>query len=231
MPPTSLSIMMRAKIDQLFPQEQRAKAATLLEIECGDGLPLIAMQDVEGIERIRCAALKISEGSLEKLQAAVQLANTDWRDVLVAAGFASSVIAHLAWLENESCARRAKKPQGRTSSARPSSSLAASRSGATTGWNRPSRGARSMRTYQAEFPNARDECDIPFLDLQRQDNGTAGQSERSARFYMRLISSSARSRRSRSAVISTSLKSRGRLSTTQRVPMQLPSSRTSGTPA
>ena len=96
---------------------------------------------------------------------------------------------------------------------------------------RPSRGAWSMRTYQAEFPNARDECDIPLPDLQRQDKGTAGQSERSARFYTRLISSSARSRRSRSAVISTSLKSRGRLSTTQRVPMQLPSSRSSGTPA
>lgn len=96
-----LSPKVSAKLEQLFPQEQRTAAAALLETECGAGLPLIASQGAEGIERIRCAALKISEGSLEKLHTAVQLANSDWRVVLVAAGFANSALAHLPWLESE----------------------------------------------------------------------------------------------------------------------------------
>jgi hypothetical protein len=94
-----LTISTRAKLDQLFPQEQRSEAVDLLEVKCGGGLPLIEAQGAEGIERIRCAALKISDGSLEKLHEAVQLANIDWRDVLVAAGFADSTLAHLSWLK------------------------------------------------------------------------------------------------------------------------------------
>jgi hypothetical protein len=39
----------------------------------------------------------LSEGSLGKLCAAVKLAKTDWRDLLVAAGFADSVDAHKNW--------------------------------------------------------------------------------------------------------------------------------------
>jgi hypothetical protein len=99
--PAYLSVKVRAKLEQLFPHQQRTAAAELLEAECGAGLPLISSQGAEGIERIHCAVLKISEGSLEKLHAAVQLANTDWRDVLVAAGFADSALAHLSWLESE----------------------------------------------------------------------------------------------------------------------------------
>jgi len=34
---------------------------------------------------------------MEKLRAAVKLANADWRDLLVAAGFADSVDAHKHW--------------------------------------------------------------------------------------------------------------------------------------
>jgi hypothetical protein len=34
---------------------------------------------------------------MEKLGAAVKLANADWRDLLVAAGFADSVDAHKHW--------------------------------------------------------------------------------------------------------------------------------------
>lgn len=99
MPPIPLSIRVKARLEQLFPQEQRPEAVCLLESKCGAGLPLIEAQGAEGIERIRCAALKISDGSLEKLHEAVQLANTDWRDVLVAAGFAESMLAHLSWLQ------------------------------------------------------------------------------------------------------------------------------------
>ncbi|RYE54393.1 MAG: hypothetical protein EOP20_11935 [Hyphomicrobiales bacterium] len=48
-------------------------------------------------ERIAAAALKMSEGSLEKFGAAIKLAVKDWRDLLMAAGFGHDVSAHEAW--------------------------------------------------------------------------------------------------------------------------------------
>jgi len=50
-----------------------------------------------GLERFRFAALKLSRGRMDKLADAVRLANKDWRDLLVAAGFADSVDAHKDW--------------------------------------------------------------------------------------------------------------------------------------
>jgi hypothetical protein len=47
---------------------------------------------------VRFAALKLSEGRLDRLEEAIKLAQTDWRDLLVAAGFAHDVEAHLNWL-------------------------------------------------------------------------------------------------------------------------------------
>jgi len=91
----------RRKLEQLFSPEQWSVAIEVLETACGSNLPLIEKQGAEGIERVRCAALKLSGGSLEKLQAAVRVAQNDWRDVLVAAGFANSLTAHLAWRGGE----------------------------------------------------------------------------------------------------------------------------------
>ncbi|HEV2199940.1 MAG TPA: hypothetical protein VGR73_08965 [Bryobacteraceae bacterium] len=48
-------------------------------------------------ERVRFAALKFSDGELEMLESAVKLAQTDWRDLLVATGFANDVGAHRKW--------------------------------------------------------------------------------------------------------------------------------------
>lgn len=101
MPTAPLGNKVSRKLETLFPPEHRAAAAALLEAECGAGLPLIDVQGPAGIERIRSAALKLSEGSLEKLHTAVRLANVDWRDVLVAAGFGNSLRAHLAWLDSD----------------------------------------------------------------------------------------------------------------------------------
>ena len=43
------------------------------------------------------AGLKLSGGDLSKLQAAIALAQVDWRDVLMGAGFGEDVSAHRAW--------------------------------------------------------------------------------------------------------------------------------------
>jgi len=50
------------------------------------------------MDRIRFAALKLSKGDLERLQEAVRLAKIDWRDLLVAAGFANDINIHQSWL-------------------------------------------------------------------------------------------------------------------------------------
>jgi hypothetical protein len=46
---------------------------------------------------VRFAALKLSEGDLEKLKRAMEVGNTDYRDLLVAAGFASHHELHQRW--------------------------------------------------------------------------------------------------------------------------------------
>jgi len=51
----------------------------------------------QSLERIRYAVLKLSHGDLAELRKAVESAQIDWRDVLVAAGFGNDVRAHGAW--------------------------------------------------------------------------------------------------------------------------------------
>jgi hypothetical protein len=46
---------------------------------------------------VRFAALKLSAGGMDRLRKAIELAKTDWRDLLVAAEFANDVNAHKRW--------------------------------------------------------------------------------------------------------------------------------------
>ena len=87
----------RQMVRQLFSQEQYSHAVQLLESECGNNLPFLQRESAEGLERFRFAALKLSDGNLKKLRSAIELAKSDWRDLLVAAGFADSVEAHKSW--------------------------------------------------------------------------------------------------------------------------------------
>jgi len=66
--------------------------------ECGNNLPFLQDFDEFKLERFRFAALKLSEGQLNKLDRAVAIAKRDWRDLLVAAGFANNIEAHRSWL-------------------------------------------------------------------------------------------------------------------------------------
>jgi len=97
----SVNSQMLLRISTLFAINELSIVQELLESECGGNLPLIEKQGVEGIERIRCAVLRLSEGSMEKLHRAIEIAKFDWRDVLVASGFANDLTSHLVWLRNE----------------------------------------------------------------------------------------------------------------------------------
>ena len=85
-------------VERLFPREHQAEVCDILARHCGDNLPLTGRRkDGSGHERIRFAAIKLSGGDLAKLRAAIDHAKIDWRDVLVWAGFGSSVTEHQNW--------------------------------------------------------------------------------------------------------------------------------------
>lgn len=84
----------------MFPESERREVAQLLVAECGDNLPFADTLGESGIERIRFAVLKIGAGSIERLRQAVALAQCDWRDALVDAGFGDDPEVHLQWLSD-----------------------------------------------------------------------------------------------------------------------------------
>lgn len=92
-----LSIETQAVVRALFKAEDRTEAERILAEECGNNLPLMQNSDAIQLERIRYAALKLSQGELDALRQAVQLAQTDWRDALVSAEFATNLTAHKDW--------------------------------------------------------------------------------------------------------------------------------------
>jgi hypothetical protein len=85
------------RIATLFPAEQRVAVRNLLLLECGNNLMPHTPLDSAAMDRFRFAALKLSGGDWKKLQAAVQLAQQDWRDLLMAAGFGHDPEAHRTW--------------------------------------------------------------------------------------------------------------------------------------
>lgn len=91
----------RARLERLFRPEERKEAARLLTRECGSNLPLLGDRDAAGLDRFRFAALKVSGGRMPALRDAIRLAQVDWRDLLVAAGFAHDPLAHERWEPEE----------------------------------------------------------------------------------------------------------------------------------
>jgi hypothetical protein len=87
------------RIDILFVPADREAGETLLYEQCGSDLYYQGgtEREFKETERLRIAALKVSDGRLVVLEHAVKLAQKDFRDLLVWAGFANEVDAHLKW--------------------------------------------------------------------------------------------------------------------------------------
>jgi hypothetical protein len=85
------------RLRRLFPAGQWSSVEKLLRDQCGDNLPLIKTSSVDLVERIRFAVLKLSQGDLNKLRRHIEGAQHDWRDVLMASGFAHRLDAHKEW--------------------------------------------------------------------------------------------------------------------------------------
>ncbi len=97
MSPSPVSQQTEERIALLFPLDwQRALFRTILFEQCGHNLPFMKDPSEAALERLQFAALKLSDGNLEKLDRAVALAKRDWRDLLMAAGF-GQVDSHKSW--------------------------------------------------------------------------------------------------------------------------------------
>ncbi len=95
--PPRLSPLTRQLVDALFDPRQSAEAARWLEDECGNNLPSCEGSDEYAMERIRFAAIKLSEGDNLKLLEAIDVARVDWRDLFMSADFGYDVNAHNKW--------------------------------------------------------------------------------------------------------------------------------------
>ncbi len=93
-----LSPETQRRLELLFAPQDRAEATELLVTECGTNLPSLEDLDMFELERFRFAALKLSGGKLDKLWQAVELAQQDWRDLLMGGGFGEDVTEHERWL-------------------------------------------------------------------------------------------------------------------------------------
>ena len=95
-----LSPETRKRVDFLFLADAREEVIRLLEESCGTNLPFCENKNEFELERIRYAALKLSNGDVKRLRDAVRLASIDWRDLLMAAGFGYDATIHNSWLPN-----------------------------------------------------------------------------------------------------------------------------------
>jgi hypothetical protein len=86
------------RIEQVFPEHLRADVTGYLVTQCGWNLPFCKHDTAIEMERIRFAVLKLSNGTIDGLLRSIQVAQQDWRDLLMAAGFGNDVEAHKYWL-------------------------------------------------------------------------------------------------------------------------------------
>jgi hypothetical protein len=95
-----LSPQTKQLVELIFSPTDATEASQWLEQECGNNLPFCKEYDEHKMERIRFAALKLSQGNLLKLSKAIDMARRDWRDVLMAADFGNHLDAHEIWAKN-----------------------------------------------------------------------------------------------------------------------------------
>ena len=95
--PPKLSPRTKELVEKVFSPKQTDEATRWLEDECGVNIPFCADHDEYQMERIRFAAIKLSEGNIKKLLSAIDEARMDWRDLFMAAGFGYDIEAHEKW--------------------------------------------------------------------------------------------------------------------------------------
>ena len=90
-------------IAALFPKNEQGIVSDELVTNCSTNIPGCDNWSNVQLERIWFAVLKLSVGQLNKLESSIKLANTDYRDLLMAADFGCDLEAHNKWFKELSC--------------------------------------------------------------------------------------------------------------------------------
>jgi hypothetical protein len=96
--PIALTADAERRVQAVYAPEERAEARRMLELDCGSAVESGWGKEPAAYDRVRFAAMKASFGRLEGLRRAIALAQVDWRDLLVEAGFAHDATEHTRWL-------------------------------------------------------------------------------------------------------------------------------------
>ena len=92
-----LSARVESVVAALFSADEQAMVLETLKTDCAGNIPGCADKSPQEMDRIRLSVLKLSEGKVPALKAAIRLAETDWRDLFMAAGFGHDPKAHESW--------------------------------------------------------------------------------------------------------------------------------------
>jgi hypothetical protein len=93
----NLSLETKRRVELLFRQEEQSAVTGLLVLRCGYSIPGFKRAGEPDVERARFAVLKLSNGSLDELRRAIELAHLDVRDLLVSSGF-TDVTEYQNWV-------------------------------------------------------------------------------------------------------------------------------------
>jgi hypothetical protein len=90
----------------MFAEKHREEVERVLRDQCADNLPFCEDIEETGLKRLRFAVLRLSKGDPAKFRNAMDLAESDWRDLLMAAGFGNSLSAHEEWAQRKLSKKR-----------------------------------------------------------------------------------------------------------------------------
>ena len=81
----------------MFITEEYKEVKDLLLRDCSNNVAGCSNWEQENLERLWLSVLKLSAGKIDKLYSAISLAQTDYRDLFMSAGFGHDVHAHKKW--------------------------------------------------------------------------------------------------------------------------------------
>lgn len=84
-------------VHALYKSREALEVCDILENECGTEALSCEGWSPAQMERIRFSVLKLAKENTMSLDSAIELAQKDWRDLLMAAGFGNELNAHEKW--------------------------------------------------------------------------------------------------------------------------------------
>ena len=92
-----LTRRVKKAINALFSANEAQRALYELEQNCSVRISSFKGWTQAQMEKVWLSVIKLSNGNLAKLKTAIELANTDYRDLFMSAGFGHDIEAHKKW--------------------------------------------------------------------------------------------------------------------------------------